>query len=421
MIVDNFLLPRFLILELLCACHWFEYTKAVDVLTCEAKEGGAKKGIYELREILNSDNKVSYKFSAVKGAQGLKEFLEEENIIEDNGSGGGDEGCRFSLQGQHWKFPPLLFDSSGGPILPADNINNTDMEVSIRKGEVVTIYCPGKKVQSCNGDTVKAVCDHNDKFILNSSLVDIGLLGCVGNPAEAELKAANEDRCGPDGLGTISQIGFVIGEKMYPVISVCHSVSREQTFYSNHTLYGKFLHYKSIYERRGNFREGRLYFKSISANDAYKQAKQKRIFSALLNEGDHILDYYDPGDGLYLARGHLAPKGDLLYTDWQEASYMYSNVVPQWQRINNGNWKTVEEGVRSAARKRGVTLLVYTGTLGVFKVSQPPCILFIISWNHLLNYRSITERCSWSRTRSLSPNTSGSWWWTPRLERTSCS
>ena len=45
-------------------------------------------------------------------------------------------------------------------------------------------------------------------------------------------------------------------------------------------------------------------------------------------------------------------------------------MVPQWQRINNGNWKTVEEGVRSAARKRGVTLLVYTGTLGIFKVSQ---------------------------------------------------
>ena len=40
MIVDNFLLPRLLILELLCACHWFEYTKA---LTCEAKEGAAKK------------------------------------------------------------------------------------------------------------------------------------------------------------------------------------------------------------------------------------------------------------------------------------------------------------------------------------------------------------------------------------------
>ena len=46
--------------------------------------GSRQEGIYELREILNSDNKVSYKFSAVKGAQGLKDYLEEENFIEDS-------------------------------------------------------------------------------------------------------------------------------------------------------------------------------------------------------------------------------------------------------------------------------------------------------------------------------------------------
>ena len=66
----------------------------------------------------------------------------------------------------------------------------------------------------------------------------------------------------------MSQIGFVLADTMYPVISVCHAVKQERTFYSNHTLYGKFLHYKSIYERKGNFREGRLYFKSISAGQA---------------------------------------------------------------------------------------------------------------------------------------------------------
>ena len=97
----------------------------------------------------------------MKGAQGLKDYLEEENFIEDSGSS--DEGYRFSLQGQHCKFPPLLFDSFGSPILPADNINNTDMEVSqvsLKKGEVVTIYCPGKKVQCFTGDSVNGVCDH---------------------------------------------------------------------------------------------------------------------------------------------------------------------------------------------------------------------------------------------------------------------
>ena len=39
MIVDNFLLPRFLILELVFACHYFEYAKAVNVF-CDASESG---------------------------------------------------------------------------------------------------------------------------------------------------------------------------------------------------------------------------------------------------------------------------------------------------------------------------------------------------------------------------------------------
>ena len=30
-------------------------------------------------------------------------------------------------------------------------------------------------------------CHGDDKFLLNSTLVDIDQLGCVGNPAEAEL------------------------------------------------------------------------------------------------------------------------------------------------------------------------------------------------------------------------------------------
>ena len=143
MIVDNFLLPRFLILELLCACHWFEHTKAVDVLTCEAnKDTSAKKGIYELREIIDSDNKIStYKFSAVNnagGAKALKNYLLEDDLMEDEGSGDVPRPqCRFSLRGQYWKFPPLLFHQDGTPILPVDETNNPDMEVVIEHDEEV--------------------------------------------------------------------------------------------------------------------------------------------------------------------------------------------------------------------------------------------------------------------------------------------
>ena len=34
---------------------------------------------------------------------------------------------------------------------------------------------------------VVVTCHGDDKFLLNSTLVDIDQLGCVGNPAEAEL------------------------------------------------------------------------------------------------------------------------------------------------------------------------------------------------------------------------------------------
>ena len=49
----------------------------------------------------------------------------------------------------------------------------------------------------------------------------------------------------------MSQIEFMLADMMYPVIFVCHAVKQERTSSSDHTLYGKFLHYKSIYERKG--------------------------------------------------------------------------------------------------------------------------------------------------------------------------
>ena len=45
---------------------------------------------------------------------------------------------------------------------------------------------------------MEVVCDHEDKFLLNASLVDIEQLGCVGNPADAELVADDSGWCGPE-------------------------------------------------------------------------------------------------------------------------------------------------------------------------------------------------------------------------------
>ena len=100
----------------------------------------------------------------------------------------------------------------------------------------------------------------------------------------------------------------------------------------------------------------------MSANSAYKQSHQEKLFTNLFGSSE-CGQLYQPIKGLHLARGYINPTGDLLYRDWQEVTYMYSNVVPKWQVVNNGNWRDVEEAVRARAKLRRSTMQVFTGTM----------------------------------------------------------
>lgn len=64
----------------------------------------------------------------------------------------------------------------------------------------------------------------------------------------------------------------------------------------------------------------------------------------------------------YLARGHLSPDGDFVFVSSQFSSYFYINTVPQWQAINNGNWKSLEFAVRKLATSLGEEFKVITGS-----------------------------------------------------------
>lgn len=85
----------------------------------------------------------------------------------------------------------------------------------------------------------------------------------------------------------------------------------------------------------------------VSADVAYKQIFEKATFTKLLGSSK-LADKYINQDS-YLARGHLAPDEDFLFASWQYATFFYINTVPQWQAINNGNWKRLENLVRSTA------------------------------------------------------------------------
>lgn len=63
----------------------------------------------------------------------------------------------------------------------------------------------------------------------------------------------------------------------------------------------------------------------------------------------------------FLARGHLAPAADGIFKSWQLATYFYINAIPQWQKINNGKWKVLEELLRKKSKSFNNELTVYTG------------------------------------------------------------
>ena len=66
----------------------------------------------------------------------------------------------------------------------------------------------------------------------------------------------------------------------------------------------------------------------------------------------------------FLAKGHLTPNGDFR-DDNNERSFttITTNIAPQWQPFNVGNWAVLEAAVKAyAGKKPGRTLFVFTGT-----------------------------------------------------------
>lgn len=97
----------------------------------------------------------------------------------------------------------------------------------------------------------------------------------------------------------------------------------------------RYIDAKVIEPSRPSFKSARMF--SVSMQKIYTKNMQKALVTNLLNSTEHLT-----GKGQhYLAKGHLSPDADFVLEPEQDATYYYANAIPQWQGVNNGNWKVI--------------------------------------------------------------------------------
>lgn len=226
---------------------------------------------------------------------------------------------------------PLFFDSDGRFLLPKvsqDGIKQLEIEsgssffTSCSKSHVIEVKCSNSKLSN------------ND-------------LSCSRSIQES-VEEFTDTVCGPtNGAGKIAEIGWMT-TSFQSQITVCHDREADHTYYTNHTIYGKNIDARSIGSRKPGFSESGFY-EDISANGAYHRNHQKTLCP------NNQCPYF-------YARGHLSPRADFIYKEWQDATYKYVNAVPQYDKFNGGNWANMEDKVREFAAKLGLSLQVQTGS-----------------------------------------------------------
>lgn len=77
-----------------------------------------------------------------------------------------------------------------------------------------------------------------------------------------------------------------------------------------------------------------------------------------------LYDNYNRDAQQFCARGHLTPNADFANNEERSYTMVTTNIAPQWQAFNGGNWQILEVALRRYATDTRNPLYVITGTSG---------------------------------------------------------
>ena len=81
-----------------------------------------------------------------------------------------------------------------------------------------------------------------------------------------------------------------------------------------------------------------------------------------INNQDNLNINFNIVRNQFCARGHLTPNADFSDGNERARTYVTTNIAPQWQLFNGGNWQVLETIIRGYATSSKNHLFVITGT-----------------------------------------------------------
>ncbi|XP_054258889.1 uncharacterized protein LOC128983578 isoform X2 [Macrosteles quadrilineatus] len=237
--------------------------------------------------------------------------------------------------------------------------------IQLKKGQDIIIACPGKFNRLNVGNDLRytiSQCVEGSRLMVGGREMRALDIQCV-SPVTSSVRLTDR-RCGQTNAAMV-EIGYEIFG-WHRLISSCYIASRLTSLYSIHFLNGSILAgAKRSSNGRPYFQHGsHVLYEGVNPEPLYRKQNQDRILTLLLGElkARYILRK------TFLSRGHLAPDCDFTLGAWQAATYFYVNSAPQWQSINCGNWRRVENQIRALAIIEKIDFIVTTGTYGILKL-----------------------------------------------------
>lgn len=159
------------------------------------------------------------------------------------------------------------------------------------------------------------------------------------------------------------RIGFNLKNGFLEVIEVCYDILRHITAHTKHTLHRNVVSNESEIDRKNYI----LLEFFETPDQFYTCENQISSLGYFLHSETRAKKFIncDKGSDMYLTKAHLVPRNDFLYQFQQKTTSYDVNTAPQWQTINSGNWRILENRIRRYANTNNVDLTIVTGTLNV--------------------------------------------------------